>query len=130
MYINFGPILKKIVRASAVLTTSYVAGTVVDQEEIKGANQLLVLVDFTLGSLTDGRIKVEFSHDGLTYYQETDGTVSGASSLETLIDHKFTATGKYRLAIPIMERYIKISVIGTGTVTNSLMTVDAVVGGA
>jgi hypothetical protein len=114
------------VRSALILTNSYVAGTVLDADVQH--NQLVIYADFTLGSLTDGRIKVEFSHDGTTCYQETFSSISTVTSTESLGEHKFTATGKYRIAIPLKDRWVKISALGTGTVTSSSMTVDAILG--
>lgn len=114
------------VRSAAILTGSYVAGTVIGPVGLQ--NQLMVLIDLTFGALTDAQVKVEFSNDGTTYYQETFSSVSGGTSTESAGTHKFTATGKYRLAIPIKDQYIKISAIGTGDVSNSSMTINAVVG--
>lgn len=202
------------VRSSAVLTTSYVAGTLIDALLNTGTNrfnQLVILVDFTIGSLTTAEIKVEFApalaydlnYDGQTanftvgktitgqttgvfseilvdtdggatgtltispprgtkrktinfidneaiwdnnstvgkavvngskslstywFYQQTSSAVAGGTSTENLLAHQFSATGKYRIAVPIKDRYIRISAKGTGTVTNSLMRVDAVLG--
>jgi hypothetical protein len=128
------PYAYKIIRAAAILTTSYVAGTVWGPSDTSGdrpheMNQLIVYIDFTIGSLTDAQVKVEFSHDGTTYYQETFSSISTTTSTESLGVHKFTATGKYRLAIPIKDNYIKISAIGTGTTTSSSMAINAVIGG-
>ncbi len=114
------------VRSAAILTTSYVAGTVIEQVHLQ--NQLIVLVDFTIGSLTTAEIKIEFSPDNTTFYQEAFTAISGGTSTETLGAHQIGATGKYRLAIPIKDRFIKISVKGTGTTTSSSMTVDAIIG--
>ncbi len=118
------------VRTSLVLTTSYVAGTVLkyDTGSPSDNNQLLVYFDFTIGSLTTAELKVEFSHDGTAYYQETFSAVSGGTSTDTLGEHAFAATGLYRIAIPIKDNYIKISVKGTGTVTSSLAVIDAIIG--
>lgn len=116
------------VRASAILTTSYVAGTVIDTEGIR--NQLIVYADFTIGSLTDAQLKVEFSRDGVTYYQETFSSISSGTDTLSLGVHKMTATGKYRIALDVMDRYVKISAIGTGTTTSSLLAIDANVGEA
>lgn len=118
--------VKKAVRSAAILTTSYVAGTVLDQTE--GYNQLTLLVDFTKGSLTSLQVMVEFSPDGTTYYQETFQAVSTGTATETLGEHSMSATGKYRIMIPILDRYIKISAKGTGTVTSSSATIDAILG--
>jgi len=118
------------VRTAAILTGSYVAGTVIglDGALISNQNQLIVYADFTIGSLTDCQIKVEFSPDNSTYYQETFSAISGGTSTESLGVHKLAATGKYRIAIPIKDKFVKISAIGTGTVTSSSLAINAVVG--
>lgn len=118
------------VRASAVLTGSYVAGTVISYANLNPAlrNQLVLLVSFTIGSLTTAEIKVEYSHDGTTYFQETFESISGTTSTLSLGVYQIGATGNYVIAIPIKASYIKISSKGTGTVTNSLLAIDAVVG--
>lgn len=116
----------KVVRASAILTNSYVAGTTISDAHLY--SQLVLYINFTIGSLTSSEIKVEFSNDNTTFFQETFSSVSGATSTDSVGEHTFTATGKFRLAIPIKDRYIKISAKGTGTVTSSLMVIDAVVG--
>lgn len=122
---------KKVVRESAVLTTSYVAGTVLGPVNEPGRspsenNQLLLYVNFTKGSITSIELKVEFSEDGTTYYQQTLTSESGGTSSITLGFHTTTVGGKYRLAIPISDNYIKVSVKGTGTLTNSLAAIDAI----
>jgi hypothetical protein len=119
------------VRAAAILTDAYVAGTVISP--LSGANpglrnQLNLLIAFTIGSLTSAEIKVEFSHDGTTYFQDTFESISGAESTLSLGNYKLTATGNYVISIPIKFNYIKISAKGTGTVTNSSMKIQAVIG--
>lgn len=119
------------IRASAVLTNGYVAGTVLGPTNgnVSKNSQLIIYAGFTIGSLTDTIIKVEFSHDGTTYYQETfDGSPSSGVITEALGTRKLTATGNYRISIPIKDNYIKISAIGTGTVTDSLLVLNAVLG--
>jgi hypothetical protein len=118
--------VKKAVRSAAILTNAYVAGTVIEQAH--EYNQLIVLVDFTKGSLTSLEIKVEFSHDGTNYYQETFQAIANGTATESLGVHSMTASGLYRIPIQIMDRYIKISANGTGTVTSSSCTVDALLG--
>ena len=115
------------------MTTSYVAGTAIGPTDSDGnrpheMNQLILYVGFTIGSLTSGEVKVEFSNDGTTYYQQTFTSVSGGTSTASLGNYTWTATGNYRFEIPIKDNYIKISVKGTGTVTSSSMTVDAIIG--
>lgn len=118
--------IKRPVRSAAILTTSYVAGTVI--EDTHDFTQLVLLIDFTKGSLTSLEIKVEFSPDNTTFYQETAEVVSTGTSTMSLLEHTTTATGKYRILIPINDRFVKVSVKGTGTVTSSSVTVDALLG--
>lgn len=123
-----------IIRAAAVLTNGYVAGNILSSRGDTGYlmanpskyNQLVLYVDFTIGSLTDAQIKVEYSNDNSDYYQETFSAVSGGTSTESAGVHKLTATGKYTIAIPISAQNIKISSIGTGTVTDSSLKINAV----
>lgn len=118
------------IRSAAILTTGYVAGTVLNYSNSNPskANQLIIYAKFTIGSLTDCQIKVEFSHDGTNYYQETFSSISSGTDTLSLGVHKMTATGNYRIAIPIKDNYIKISAIGTGTVTSSSLAIDAIIG--
>ena len=119
----------KSVRSAAILTSGYVAGTVIGTDmPLYQQNQLVILVDFTIGSLTDASIKVEFSPDNSAFYQESFSSISAGVDTVSLGSHKFTGTGKYRIAIPLKDRYVKISAIGNGTATNSTMTIDAIVG--
>ncbi len=132
------------VRSAAILTNSYVAGTVIGPApianpagalpvsspgiELTSENQIVVLVKFTIGSLTDARIKLEFSNDGSTYYQETFATISTGTETDYLGEHVFTASGNYRIPVQLKDKYLKISAIGTGTLTSSSMTIDTVIG--
>ena len=117
---------KKSVRAAAILTGSYVAGT--DIDIVNDQNQLVINIDFTVGSLTSAEVKVEFSHDGITWYQETFGSISAGTDTLSLGEHAISATGLYRLPVQIKDNHIRVSVKGTGTVTGSSMTVDAIIG--
>lgn len=112
------------VRADAILTNSYVAGTVI--ADAQSFNQLFIHAYFTKGSLTDAQIKIEFSWDGTNYVQETFGAVSSGTETESAGVHLLGADGNYQIAVPIIARYIKISAIGTGTVTSSTLKIDAV----
>jgi len=113
-----------IVRDAAILTNAYVAGTVIN--ECDSYNQLFIDCFFTIGSLTDAQIKVETSYDGTNYTQETFGAVSAGVETESLGVHKIAATGNYSIAVPLIgARYVKISAIGTGTVTNSSLKIAA-----
>jgi len=52
-----GEYIGKSVRSAAILTTSYVAGTVI--KDVEKFNQLIIYIDFTKGSLTSLELKVE-----------------------------------------------------------------------
>lgn len=128
---------QRTVREAAILTTSYVAGTVVkrdnshlseNKQHIENFDQLILLVEFTIGSLTDARIKVEFSSDGTTYYQESYGSTSAGVRTVRVLESKLTASGNYRIPIDIKDRFIRISAKGTGTVTGSSLAISAVLG--
>lgn len=118
------------IRTAAILTNSYVAGTVLNYSNTNPAlrNQLNILVKFTIGSLTSAQIKVEFSHDGTNYYQDTFESISGGTSTLSNGEYSIGATGNFVISVPIKFSYIKISAKGTGTVTSSEMTIDAIVG--
>lgn len=129
------------VRAAAILTGSYVAGTVLGGsnqdsstlENLFRNDQLIALFKITLGSLTTVDIKTEFSNDGITWYQESYDAIgtpatSAVTITESLITRSFAASGNYRVAIPMLDQYCRISAKGTGTVTSSSLTIDAVVG--
>ena len=195
------------VRPSAVLTDAYVAGNIIGvdidvESNLERKNELILLFDFTIGSLTSAELKVEFAHelqkslayDGQTanfavgeivtgtvskaqgtvvkdtdagatgtlvlrnvigqfqdneaitgnvagvavvngslsdttiWHQETAQALTAGLSTLSLVEHQVTATGKYRLPIEVMDRYIKVSAKGTGTATGSLLTVLAATG--
>ena len=119
--------IKKVIRASAILTSSYVAGEII--ANAGGMDQLLLGIAFTKGSLTSMSIKIEFSMDGSTWYQETyeGASSSGVVSPEVFV-RTYTANFAGVIAIPVMANYIKVSAIGTGTATSSLLAIDSLLG--
>lgn len=119
------PTTVSTVRTSSVLTNGYVAGTTID---VTGKNQLSLFLDFTIGSLTSMSLKVEFSPDGTTFFQETFDSISAGVNTESAGTRLFAATGTYTLNIPVMCKSVKVSAIGTGTVTNSLLAISALTG--
>ena len=116
----------KAVRADAILTDTYVAGTVLN--DVEPYNQLQLAVKYTKGSLTSLQIKIEFSIDGTNYVQETSMSVSSGTSTATPTHHHFAPSGNqnYLLEIPIACTKIKISAKGSGTVTSSSLKLDAI----
>lgn len=119
----------KVIRSSAILTTSYVAATVLggsqDNALVPEYNQLAAYFIYTKGSLTSLEVKVESSLDGTNYVTETNIAVSGATI--TMNKGEFTTTedGNFKIALPMSAKFIKVSAKGTGTVTNSLLEIQA-----
>lgn len=121
------------VRDATILTNSYVAGIVLGDGvdiNLETNDTLILLVDFTKGSLTSAEIHIEFSPDGVTWYQETLDSIASLGIVNELpVTRTFTATGLYHIILPeVMDKNIRISAHGTGTVTGSSMTVTALVG--
>lgn len=124
-----------VVRSAAVLTNSYVAGNVVGNDTdfssnpVHLQNQLVLLVDFTLGSLTSADIKIEVGAISTDLYQLLDPTSfsAGDGTIKLFTIH-LTATGKFCYAFPIKYRYIKVSAVGTGTVTSSSLAINSIFG--
>lgn len=119
------------IRAAAILTTGFVSGeSDLTPFNVNPAlrNQVNLLIDFTIGSLTSLNIKVQYSNDGTTWYDETFQTITAGTAAMSLGLYNFTATGKYVLSIPVKNSYIRFQAQGVGTVTSSSLTLGAVVG--
>lgn len=123
---------KTQLRASAILTNDYVAGTT--QADPYKYNQMMVYLSFTKGSTTSMEMKIEFSHDNSNWYQESmEDFFEGVGTVRELIHQivsadQSSAQQNYRFPIPITDRYIKISVKATGVLTDSLCAVDSAFG--
>lgn len=118
----------KSVRAAAIVGTSaFVAGTVI--ENLSYEDELIILADFTVGSLTTCQLKVEFSPDNSAWYQDTGVAYSGGTTTCVANIYSLSATGKYRLPpIKIKDRYIRISTLGIGNGTGSSLAIKAIIG--
>lgn len=114
-------------RAAAVLTDTYVAGAV-----LSGGghyNTLELLVSFTKASATSLQWKIEFSHDGTTYFQETTEATTAPTATTRELEHTIVAANQsaatqgYRYRIPTSARHMKVSAKVTGTVTDTSATI-------
>lgn len=114
----------KPIRAALILTTSYVAGTVIDLAT--KYDKIALLLDFTKGSLTSAEYKIEFSPDNVNWYQEVASGTSTGTITDTLAEHTIGATGKYRIVSEILDRYMRVSAKGTGIVTGSSLQIDTI----
>lgn len=125
--------IKEIIRDASELTNNYIAGSILGEGKIphlESHSQVVLYVDFELGSLNNAQIKIEFSHDGVNYYQETVESINTSTGLivENVSVHNFLTSGKYRLALSIMDKFIKVSAKGNGSTEGSSMAITAVVG--
>ena len=116
---------RRSVRIATSLTNAWVAGT-----QLTGLgrfNQLILLVNFTLGALTTGRIKID-SVEGGSNYQHTVGSVAAGVTTVSQNEYRFTATGLYAIPVAIKTNTLEISAQGNVTDATSSMTIDAIVG--
>ena len=110
-----------LIRSSAALTTSYVAGTVIDAEDF---GMLVLLVKYTMGTGESSNavvLKVEFSTDGTNFYQQTDNDAT-----VQLREYSFTAEsnpGTYdaiAIVLPVAGiSRVRVSAKETGVATNA-----------
>jgi hypothetical protein len=110
-----------LMRASAPLTTSYVASTPIDVQDF---GMLVLLVKYTMGSGESTNslvLKVEFSTDGTNFYQQTNN----ATTVEPR-QHVFTAQsepGTYdciAIVLPVAAvSHVRVSVKETGVDANA-----------
>lgn len=112
------------VRNEAELTTSYESEIPIN---ISGCNQVQLFVAFTIGSLTDAKVKLEYSNDGSSYYQESMVEEFPALGIITqkIFERKITASGNYIFSVPVLGRWLRVSVKGTGTTTGSSIAIKS-----
>ena len=112
---------KHIIRPSAILTGAYVAGTVIgDGSEY---NALGLEVDFTKGSLTSMKFKIETRND-VDYHQQQSESASAGTITVKPAERVIDTEGKIAFLITsIRAKYMKISAIGVGTATSSLCAI-------
>lgn len=118
----------KTIREVSAPTAAWVACDVIEKKYLK--NQLVLLVAVVMGTATSVNLKVEYSNDGVTYYQRTVATENGATGYidYTLATDRFTTDGNYTMEIPIKYQYIKVSVIGIGVLTTTTVGISSITG--
>lgn len=129
----------QVVRASAILTTSYVSSSAIDT---KFSNQILCYVDATIGSLTSIELVATYGNTASgTFYDDAivNSSVGAttadefASPLRTnvltlLLSSAGVSPIAKVLAFPNLGKFMKLKVKGTGTVTNSLVAISCYAG--
>jgi len=117
------------IRAAAILTTSYVAWTVLGQTDSntnQELNQLVLYIDFTIWSLTSVELKIEFSDDWVNFYQQVWVDISWWTATCTALEYSFDASWSFELATPMKAKFVRVSSKGTWTVTSSSLTVQGI----
>lgn len=104
-------------RASAVLTLAEVAATRLDINNAQVAGNVLVDIDFTIGMLTNVILKAYVSQDGVTYRQLREG--AGATQYSVTLTA--SSTDCWSIKLPSGAKFFRVTAIGSGTVTNSLL---------
>ncbi len=114
------------VRESAPLTTSYVAS---DSFNIQGANQLQLLMSFIKGESDGCRLKIEFSEDESTWYQESMVSEFPAVNdvKHTPITRKVENSANLVLSLPISASFFRISVQAITSDTDTSLSIIATI---
>ncbi len=111
------------IRASTILTTSYVAGTVISHD---GFNSLTLYNEFTIGSSTGYKLKIELSYDGKTWFQEQQYAQAGGETTYVNNEHTFSETGNKPINIfGIIARYVRVSAKALTSATGTLLKITA-----
>ena len=126
-YSNVGEI-----RAAAILTASYVVAKTFGVDKTEGpygkdSTHLVLDYDFTKGSLTSVLIKVEYSVDNVDWFQHTSVAVSSGEGVTSLLEYSVAVSGKGSIAVPLINHpYLRVSAKANGTVTSSLLSLNAI----
>lgn len=96
---------------------------------IQGANQLNLLVAFTIGDSSGVRIKVEFSEDRETWYQESmiSEYPSAADVEHTIINRLLESSGNYVISIPVSASWLRLTCTAITDGTDAEISITATV---
>lgn len=120
---------RRVVRNKTLLTTSWVTESeVIDLAGLVGTNQLILYIDYTRGVSTGMDMKIEFSADNSDWYTELETTSTQEAIIHKSKSRRFTEDIKGRIAIPVSDPYVRISVVAIGTAAGSSVGIIAVAG--
>lgn len=114
----------KDIRTSSALTTSFVVSDIMN---IQGANQVQLLVSFVKGDSTGCRLKIEYSVDQVTWYQESMYNEIPLSNEIThnAITRKVEESGNYVLSIPVSSSYMRVWAQAINSGNNTSLSIRA-----
>lgn len=100
-------LVSKVIRMDSALTTSFVVSEVMN---IQGANQVQLLVSFVKGNSNGCRLRIEYSVDQISWYQESIYNEIPLSNeiTHSAITRRIEETGSYVLSIPVSSCYIRV----------------------
>jgi hypothetical protein len=111
------------IRASTVLTTDYVAGTVINHD---GFHTIILFCEFTIGTSAGYKLKIETSHDGITWFQEQQYAQAGGETTYAPNEHVITDTGNATINIyGIIAPRVRISVKAITATVGTLLKITA-----
>ncbi len=111
------------IRLSTKLTTSYVNTDIVNLSDY---SKVVLLFDYTKGSLTSMEYRIWVSYDNITWYVEATETVAAGLITDDPANYTTDDNENYFKLLNMYPPYLRLSVKGTGTVTNSLLAVHIV----
>ena len=111
------------VREEAILTTSYVASAGI---YVKNADQLQLWVSFTKGSSDGCRLKIEYSEDDSTYFQETRYSLVANDFEHSVVARTILEAGNFIISLPIAANYVKISSHAISSGSGTLLAITAI----
>ena len=114
------------IRESAPLTTSYITS---DNFNIQGANQLQLLVSFIKGESNGCRLKIEFSEDETTWYQESMVSEFPAVNdvKHTPITRRVEDSVNLVISIPISASFFRIGAQAIALDTDTSLSILAAI---
>lgn len=106
------------IRTTLILTNSYVDTNVLNANEF---SKMAILFDLTKGSLTSIQYQIWISYNQIDWYVEATETVGAGTITDDAANGTTTPAGdvKYFKPLDCFAPYLKLSIKGTGTVTNS-----------
>ena len=115
-----------LVRESSTLSTSYVQSEAIN---IQGANQLQLLGSFTKGSSSGCKLKIEFSEDLSTWYQESAYALSdgGSTADHFVVERQIEDSADIVIPIPLSSSFIRVSALANGSGTGTSLSIIATI---
>ena len=123
-----------ILFTAVAATNSYVFSSAVTLGIGGTPNQMCIYPSITLGGLTSVQLKVQFSDDNVTWFDQSLDNVAGATiaaGVATVATNSFERSLVQSESIFVqlgLNRFLRIGYKGAGVVAGSLLTLNVTVG--